>query len=369
MLKFKKPNNDINLPYDMGLLDGLSDPVVVVNEKYHIVHNNRAYQRIIEADPLSNATVALTKNKSITATIKQCLNGSPGQSNEIFMPNPIGLYFSINMWRLPELRSEGPAWAMMVLRDVTAEKKAEEMRADFVANVSHELRSPLSALLGFIETLQGPAANDPDANKRFLGIMHSEAERMSRLIGDLLTLSKVESDEHISPSDIVEIAPIVKHVGSALSGEAEKKGMKIEFVEEEGLPLLLGDPDELTQVIQNLLANAINYGAPDTNIRLEIKNSNEMPGTGGDGIAMAVTNKGEGIPEAELSRITERFYRVDKGRSRSMGGTGLGLAIVKHIIGRHRGFLEIESQLNKETTFTVTLPSVELEQKADVIKE
>ena len=246
---------------------------------------------------------------------------------------------------------------MMVLRDVTVEKRAEEMRADFVANVSHELRSPLSALIGFIETLQGPAVNDVEANKRFLGIMHSEAERMSRLIGDLLTLSKVESDEHIFPDEIVEIGPIVKRVGGTLSGEAQKKGMMIQFVEEETIPPLLGDPDELTQVVQNLLANAINYGAPDTNIRLEIKNSNDMPGTGGDGITLAVSNIGDGIPDADLSRITERFYRVDKGRSRSMGGTGLGLAIVKHIIGRHRGFLEIESELNKETTFTVTLPS------------
>ncbi|MDG1275327.1 MAG: histidine kinase dimerization/phospho-acceptor domain-containing protein, partial [Alphaproteobacteria bacterium] len=191
MLKFDKFNDDLNTPFDTGILDGLSDPVLIVNENYSIVHYNRAFKRILEADPLSTATESLTKSKSITATIKKCLNGIPGLSDEIFMPNPIGLHFSINMWRLPELRSEGPAWAMMVLRDVTAEKRAEEMRADFVANVSHELRSPLSALLGFIETLQGPAANDPDANKRFLGIMHSEAERMSRLIGDLLTLSKV----------------------------------------------------------------------------------------------------------------------------------------------------------------------------------
>ena len=115
MLEFEKFGEVADIPYDMGLLDGLSDPVIVVNEKYNIVHHNRAYKRIMEADPLSNATVALTKNKSITATIKKCLSGIPGQSNEIFMPNPIGLYFSINMWRLPELRSEGPAWAMMVL--------------------------------------------------------------------------------------------------------------------------------------------------------------------------------------------------------------------------------------------------------------
>ena len=154
---------------------------------------------------------------------------------------------------------------------------------------------------------------------------------MSRLIGDLLTLSKVESDEHISPDEVVEIGPIVKGVRNALSGEAEKKGMKIEFVEEEGIPLLLGDPDELTQVVQNLLANAINYGTPDKNIRLEIKNSSEIPDTGGEGITIVVTNKGEGIPKAELSRITERFYRVDKGRSRSMGGTGLGPVSYTHL--------------------------------------
>jgi two-component system phosphate regulon sensor histidine kinase PhoR len=363
MLKFRKSNDNLDTPFDTRILDGLSDPVLIVNERYTIVHYNRAYRRIMEADPLSNAMEALTKNKSITGTIKKCLSGMPGLVCEIFMPNPIGLHFSINMWRLPELKSEGPAWAMLVLRDVTVEKKAEEMRADFVANVSHELRSPLSSLLGFIETLQGPALNDPEANKRFLGIMQSEAERMSRLIGDLLTLSKVESDEHISPDEVIEIGPIVKQVGYALSGEAEKKGMKIQLVEEESIPLILGDPDELTQVIQNLLANAINYGAHDTAIKLEIKRNGDLPDTGGDGIAIAVTNKGDGIPEEELSRITERFYRVDKGRSRSMGGTGLGLAIVKHIIGRHRGFLEIESELNKETTFKVTLPSVSPEQK------
>tara|TARA_B110000438_G_scaffold146701_1_gene141359 strand:- start:1830 stop:2915 length:1086 start_codon:yes stop_codon:yes gene_type:complete len=358
MLKFKKGIGSEETPFDTGILDGLSDPVVIVNEKHVVVHYNRAYKRIMEADPLSNSTEALTKSKSITATIKKCLNSIPGLNVEIFMPNPIGLYFSINMWRLPELKSSGPAWAMLVLRDITSEKKAEEMRADFVANVSHELRSPLSALLGFIETLQGPAAMDPAASKRFLGIMQSEAERMSRLIGDLLTLSKVESGEHIYPEEAIEIGPIVNRVGGALSGEARKKGMKIQVVEEDTIPPLLGDADELTQVVQNLLANAINYGAPDTNIRLEIKNCNEMPGTGTDGIALAISNNGDGIPEVELSRITERFYRVDKGRSRAIGGTGLGLAIVKHIVGRHRGFLEIESELNKETTFTVTLPSV-----------
>ena len=232
----------------------------------------------------------------------------------------------------------------------------EKVRSDFVANVSHELRSPLSALLGFIETLQGPASSDPEASARFLSIMESEAQRMARLIDELLTLSKVEADEHITPDDVISVDQIISDVAGLLSVRAMAKGMKLRTLVEKDLPPITGDADELTQVFQNLLSNAINYGSEDTDIRLDIGLVENLPETGVPGIFVSVTNHGEGIPAQEIPRLTERFYRVDKGRSRSMGGTGLGLAIVKHIVARHRGHLEVKSEVHKETSFTVMLP-------------
>jgi two-component system phosphate regulon sensor histidine kinase PhoR len=223
--------------------------------------------------------------------------------------------------------------------------------------VSHELRSPLSSLLGFIETLRGPARDDPEATERFLEIMEAEAQRMTRLINDLLALSKLETEEHIPPEDEVDLAPVLAHVGNILSVRAGARSMDIEIEHPETLPAVLGNQDELTQVFQNLVSNAIAYGRARTRIRVVASRLENLADGLATGVKVSVINEGEGIPPEEIARITERFYRVDKGRSRSMGGTGLGLAIVKHIVARHRGHLEIESVLGKLTTFTVSLPS------------
>jgi two-component system phosphate regulon sensor histidine kinase PhoR len=233
------------------------------------------------------------------------------------------------------------------------------MRADFVANVSHELRSPLSSLLGFIETLRGAARDDPAATERFLGIMESEAQRMTRLINELLVLSKVETEEHIRPEDTIDLRPVLVQVAATLGVRAKERGMDIDVDLPEDLPLIAGNPDELTQVFQNLISNAVSYGSPDTSIRVVVAARAQIPGTESPGASVSVINLGEGIPPEDISRLTERFYRVDKGRSRSMGGTGLGLAIVKHIVAHHRGFLDIKSQPGQETTFTVYLPHVD----------
>jgi len=232
------------------------------------------------------------------------------------------------------------------------------MRADFVSNVSHELRSPLSSLLGFIETLRGPARDDAEARARFLEIMEAEAKRMTRLINDLLTLSKVETEEHIRPEGTVDVVDLLTQVANILSVRAKERGMTIAVESKGDYPKVLGDADELTQVFQNLVANAITYGSEGTPIRTVVGSEATVPGTGAAGLSIAVINQGEGIPPEDINRLTERFYRVDKGRSRSMGGTGLGLAIVKHIVNRHRGHLSIESTLGKDTTFTVHLPLV-----------
>ena len=179
---------------------------------------------------------------------------------------------------------------------------------------------------------------------------------MTRLINDLLTLSKLETEEHIRPEKTIELPPVLNQVAATLGVRAKERGMKIDINLPKDLPAVAGNTDELTQVFQNLVSNAVKYGSKDTQIRIDVSGSVPIPDTEQQSVSVSVINLGEGVPQEDISRLTERFYRVDKGRSRSMGGTGLGLAIVKHIVARHRGYLEIESELGGETTFTVYLP-------------
>jgi two-component system phosphate regulon sensor histidine kinase PhoR len=234
------------------------------------------------------------------------------------------------------------------------------MRADFVANVSHELRTPLTSLIGFIETLRGPAREDAEAQERFLKIMEEQSHRMSRLVDDLLSLSRIELQEHTAPSSRSDIGQILHSVASTLELEAARRGMRVEIAAE-ALPPVIGERDELTQVFQNLLDNAVKYGEDNTVIRVSArplaKGGAGERRLGRAGIKVSVFNEGEGIEREHIPRLTERFYRVDSRRSRRLGGTGLGLAIVKHIINRHRGVLEIESRPNEGATFAVYLPS------------
>ena len=344
------------ISFDISMLNGLPDPVFFVDLNHVIVDCNRAAKQLLGTDVFGSKLDEILKNSSIIDVIDATLNGMPGTRREISLPFPIQRDFELTVWRLPDLKSDGPAWAMVVLHDVSATKRAEQMRADFVANVSHELRSPLSTLLGFIETLQGPAKDDPEATKRFLEIMNLEAKRMSRLIDDLLTLSKVETDEHISPRDNVDLGKLLVQVSDTLFVRAKDRNVEIVLTNDTKFGLVLGDLDELTQVFQNIIGNAVNYGKEGAPIDILIADVEAIPETNSPGLSVAVTNIGEGIPADSISRLTERFYRVDQGRSRSIGGTGLGLAIVKHIIARHRGHLDIKSTLGAQTTFTVYIP-------------
>ena len=344
------------LPFDAKFLDGLADPVLLVDPAHIVVGSNRAARQLLGDHAVGATLGSLLDNADLAAAVEGSLGGAPGTTREIFLPYPIAQTFNLNIWRLPDLKSPGPAWVMMIFHDVTASKKAAQMRADFVANVSHELRSPLSALLGFIETLRGPARDDPAATQRFLEIMEAEAQRMTRLINDLLALSKLETEEHIRPEDEIDLGPVLTHVSNILSVRAGERSMEIMIERPDNLPRVMGDPDELTQVFQNLVSNAISYGRVGSPIRMTAAPRDSLPGDEGAGVMVSVTNQGDGIPAEELPRLTERFYRVDKGRSRSMGGTGLGLAIVKHIVARHRGHLDVESIPGEVTTFAVSLP-------------
>lgn len=339
------------------MLDGLSDPVILLDREGRVVSHNLAARHLLGADATGPALQRFLKNPQISAALAAARQGEGRQRAEVALASPVARTYEMTVWELSEENPGTEVWVVLVLHDVTLARNAERMRADFVSNVSHELRSPLSSLKGFIETLRGPARGDTEATERFLGIMEAEAKRMTRLINDLLTLSKLESGEHIRPEGTVDLVALLSRVSQIVSVRAQERDARVVIDAPESLPPAVGDTDQLIQVFQNLIDNAISYGSAGSPIRVAVQPVADLPGFGGAGLSVAVVNRGEGIPAEEIDRVTERFYRVDKGRSRSMGGTGLGLAIVKHIIGRHRGQLKIESIPGQETTVTVFLPS------------
>jgi two-component system phosphate regulon sensor histidine kinase PhoR len=237
---------------------------------------------------------------------------------------------------------------MLTLRDLSEIRRVERMRVDFVANVSHELRTPLTSVLGFVDTLQGSARNDPAARDRFLSIMGEQARRMSRLVDDLLSLSRIEQRSHVRPTAIVDLAMIAAHVVDTLGPMARENEANI-VLEASGPVIVRGDHDELVRVAENLVENAIKYGGSKNAVDVNVMSRDR------DAI-LVVRDHGPGIASEHLPRLTERFYRVDAGESRAKGGTGLGLAIVKHILARHRGRLQIESSIGQGATFSAVLP-------------
>lgn len=251
---------------------------------------------------------------------------------------------------------DGFACVTVAFEDKTEVQEAGQMRRDFVANVSHELRTPLTAVLGFVETLQGPAAEDAAARSRFLEIMDREAKRMNRIVGDLLSLSRVESERRVRPTDTVDICALVRAVVRTLEPVAAARDVRLVLEGADGVEEVLGDHDQLTQVFTNLIENAIKYGGAGKDVLICITAHTVEPTMRSPGVRVDISDQGDGIPPQHIPRLTERFYRVDSHRSREMGGTGLGLAIVKHILNRHRGRLRVESHTGEGSCFSVILP-------------
>jgi two-component system phosphate regulon sensor histidine kinase PhoR len=255
--------------------------------------------------------------------------------------------------------AQGPlprgGFVLVVVHDLTEQLSLERMRADFVANASHELRTPLASLTGFIETLQGPARDDPEARERFLGIMHEQSERMARLIGDLLSLSRVEMRAHVHPETVVDLNDILRHVIDAMKPLADELSVEIRSDIPAEVHPVHGERDELVQVFQNLVENGLKYGGSGEYVDIAVKTE---VGTGGSAnYLVSIRDYGPGIASEHLPRLTERFYRVDVETSRQKQGTGLGLAIVKHILTRHRARLSIESAPGEGATFMVRIPA------------
>jgi two-component system phosphate regulon sensor histidine kinase PhoR len=245
----------------------------------------------------------------------------------------------------------------LTFEDQTAAEAAGQMRRDFVANVSHELRTPLTALLGFIETLNGAARDDPQARERFLGIMANEANRMTRLVDDLLSLSRVEEEERVRPRDPVDLGPLLASVIKGLEPQAQAAKVAVTLDQGANSTFVPGDAGQLVQVFTNLIENGIKYGAAGGQVTVMFKPPAMNTRLRSEAVQVIVSDTGDGIAAHHIARLTERFYRVDNHRSREVGGTGLGLAIVKHIINRHRGRLLIKSVENQGTQVSVFLPT------------
>lgn len=333
------------------ILNGLTLPVFVVDPEGKISFLNKAAMSRYSDAKMGQAFDSVISSKKCLKALQAVLNGAPNATANVILQEVVPTTFRVSLSRLDSAREPNPS-CVLSFEDVSHIQEAEQMRHDFVANVSHELRSPLTALSGFVETLQGPAVDDSVARERFLGMMANEAERMARLIDDLLSLSKLQAGERVAPTNKVQIPQVIDHVSASLSGLAERKNIQVQSTITSDTPEVVGESDELTQVFQNLIENAIKYSAPDTTIVVSV----EPDFTTDNHLCVAVHDTGEGIDPTHIPRLTERFYRVDKGRSRAQGGTGLGLAIVKHILIRHRGWLKITSEVGKGSVFAVNLP-------------
>ncbi len=320
------------------------DPVMVLDRNGIVIIANDPASDVLEVDPVGQHLSASIRAPAVLEAVTAALGGAAPSRVEYEVRVPLLRHFDVYVSSIP-----GEATVLIVLKDLTREQQIERMRADFVANASHELRTPLASLSGFIETLMGAAKNDAAAREKFLETMRTQADRMKRLIDDLLSLSRIEMNVHLRPSGTVDLAQIARHVADTMSGMAKAEGCELRLDLPERLTVT-GDRDELVQVVQNLVENALKYASGGKAIHIMGRRADSH-------VELAVRDHGPGIAAEHMPRLTERFYRVSVQESRSRGGTGLGLAIVKHILIRHRGGLQIESELGKGSNFTIRFPA------------
>ena len=340
------------------VFERLPDPLMLVDASGRVLFANRAMTAVVGTDTQNKRVSAVLRTPQVWQAVERA--GLTGESATVGFSFhvPVDRHFEAYIART----EQPPKLTAVLLHDVTSAKRAEEARADFVANASHELRTPLAAVSGFIDTLKGHAKDDERAREKFLDIMSVEADRMRRLIDDLLSLTRIELNEHVPPSGSADIVDVARDAAATLQGLAQLDNMTLAVADAHDLPPVIGERDELIQVFQNLLHNAIKYGRVGGHVWVNFEvapSSTYLPGRRSPATMVAVTVKddGEGIPREAIPRLTERFYRVDVKRSRERGGTGLGLAIVKHIVNRHQGRLQIESKLGEGSTFTILLPA------------
>ena len=350
------------------------DPAALVRQRDQILNQGRweAYREMINpiTDPIllvQNARVAAA-NPAATKILGNHILGEdvriairhPAAADRLANPDAkhsgepillVGVGSADQRWEL-RIHALRQGLKLVQMSDRSSRHAAERMRTDFVANASHELRTPLAAIKGFLETLEDPKAGKDDATRaRFLKIMYDEADRMQRLIEDLMSLSRIEAEKFELPSDKIDISHLVNEARDFFINNRGKKEKDIRVTLPTDIPRIYGDHAQLAQVLNNLLSNAFKYGKRGAPVRIDV-----APNRAGTMLCLSISDEGDGIAPEHIPRLTERFYRVDKGRSKSIGGTGLGLAIVKHISERHGGRMKITSEVGKGTTVSVLLP-------------
>ena len=322
----------------------LEDGFILINNSGQVLVSNKVSQELLGKNLLNKNILNIIKNPDLNSLNFEKSNKKYDHSFVHELDDYLNRQLRIKLKKISKNK------ILLTITDLTLQRNLEKIRRDFVANVSHELRSPLTILSGFIETILIDQNIDKTSLNKFLNIMDEEAKRMNNLIDDILSLSKVESEEHILPSTIVSILDPIKSVISTIEKSGLLKSSKITLIKKADSLNIEGNYLEITQVFYNLIENGIKYGNQNSDVIIEII-QNDL-----NYLIVSVINEGEGIPEKYLDRITERFYRVDKARSRKIGGTGLGLAIVKHILIKHRAELKIESVPNEKTKFSVIFP-------------
>jgi two-component system phosphate regulon sensor histidine kinase PhoR len=346
------PAPHIGGPLIDAVLAGLPDPVIALDRAGTVIAFNSHARTIAPALRRGEQVSLVLRVPEVVEAIRRASATGSAQRVEFFERVPVVRWYAAYVTPVPgEVAIDWAGLVLMTFHDLTPLRRVEEMRADFVANASHELRTPLAALLGFIETLQGPARDDPAARERFLAIMQAQANRMARLIDDLLSLSRIELNAHLRPNTPADLVAIVRQVADGLQMLARDRGVEVKVTAPADRLAVLGDRDELTRVFENLVENALKYGASGKRVDVSLSADDAAREA-----RVAVRDHGPGISPEHLPRLTERFYRVDVADSRAQGGTGLGLALVKHILNRHGGRLTIDSVVGQGATFTAHLP-------------
>ena len=355
-------NKDFNL-----ILNSLDDAIIIVDSENKILYQNSYSEKIFSNNfsglPISN----LVRDPIILESYQNVIRTKENHAVIFVASNFIdNLDIRENIFdvSIRYVDNADDFFIIITLKNITIQRNIERMRTDFIANVSHELKTPMSTIIGFLETINSTAIDDKEAQKKFIDIISREANRMSRLIEDLLVISRIESNEHIFPTSRVDIYKLINQVKQNLMKSAMEKSIKINVNTFEGELFILGNEDELLQVFTNLFENSIKYAnqgsAITANYRLENSNvvdNNQTKLVKSTFTVIEIIDQSEGIPEKHISRLTERFYRIDAGRSREVGGTGLGLTIVKHILNKHRASLDIASKVGVGSVFTVKFPS------------
>lgn len=361
------------------MLESLPIPVLLIGTAGRIEMANPAAREFLGLGSVAGHLSAVLRQPQVLEAVSAALRGQVVDPVEYSLMAPVESH--VRAFVAPLAADGDPAmpWrAMLVLSDETSIKRADRMRADFLANASHELRTPLASLAGFIETLRGHAKDDPDARERFLSIMYDQTERMQRLINDLLSLSRVEMDEHVPPGGEADLVGLIEDVAAVLRPQLDEKSVALDIAAPESA-VAVGDRDQLTEVVLNLIENAIKYSPDGATVGIEVagplsRDAAERPplqlGEASSRLTLAapstepgeryvvlrVRDGGKGIERRNLPRLSERFYRVDGQKSGPKEGTGLGLAIVKHIVNRHRGGFTVESAPGQGSVFSVFLP-------------